>query len=64
MKKNEGNLDRVIRVVLGVGIIGAGVYMQNWLGLIGIVPLATAAIGWCPLYSIIGVSTCKVAEKT
>lgn len=64
MKKNEGNLDRVIRVVLGVGIIGAGVYMQNWLGLIGIVPLATAAMGWCPLYSIIGVSSCKVAEKT
>ncbi|MBU0581073.1 MAG: DUF2892 domain-containing protein [Candidatus Margulisbacteria bacterium] len=59
MIKNEGNLDRVIRVILGVVIIGVGSYYQSWLGFIGLIPLITGLIGYCPLYSIFGIKTCK-----
>ncbi|GBE03541.1 hypothetical protein BMS3Abin09_00458 [bacterium BMS3Abin09] len=59
MKCNVGKTDRIIRVILGVVIIGAGVYFQSWWGAIGIIPLATAAIGWCPLYLPFGITSCK-----
>ncbi|HSE34827.1 MAG TPA: DUF2892 domain-containing protein [Candidatus Paceibacterota bacterium] len=58
LKKNIGGIDRVVRVLVGLGAIGAGIYYQNWFGALGLVPLATAALGSCPLYTIIGVSTC------
>lgn len=59
MKKNVGKIDMAIRIILGIGIIGAGIYYQNWLGLIGIIPLATALMGWCPLYLLFGMTTCS-----
>ena len=59
MKCNVGKTDRIIRVILGVVIIGAGVYFQSWWGAIGIIPLATAAIGWCPAYTPFGITSCK-----
>ena len=59
MKCNVGTIERVIRVVLGLGIIGAGVYAGSWWGAVGLVPLLTAAVGWCPLYKPLGISTCK-----
>ena len=62
MKRNVGNADRIVRIVVGLGIIGAGVAYQSWLGAIGLVPLATAAIGWCPAYLPFGISTCKTAN--
>jgi hypothetical protein len=55
-----GTLDRILRVIGGLALlIWAFLGTGEWhmLGWIGIVPLATAAIGWCPLYTIIGVST-------
>lgn len=63
MKRNIGNLDRIIRIVVGLVIIGLGVAYGSWLGIIGVVPLATAVIGWCPPYAMLGMSTCRVAEK-
>ena len=59
MKTNVGSLDRTIRVILGLVILAAGYYYQNWFGLIGFVPLATATLGWCPAYLPFGISTCK-----
>jgi len=60
MQCNVGKTDKIIRIVAGVVIIGAGVVTGSWLGLIGIVPLATAFMNYCPLYSIIGLNTsCK-----
>ena len=61
MKKNEGNLDRVLRVVAGLLLIGLAVgnVVGPW-GYIGIVPLLTGAIGMCPLYSILGINTCPI----
>jgi Protein of unknown function (DUF2892) len=60
MKANVGNTDKVIRILLGVVIMAAGYFYSSWLGLIGIIPVLTAFMSFCPLYSIIGVSTCKI----
>jgi len=59
MKCNVGGIDRQIRVVMGLAIIGAGFYFQSWWGAVGIVPLFTAAIGWCPAYLPFGLSSHK-----
>ena len=65
MNKNVGSADKVIRIILGVAIIALGIYSQSWWGLVGIVPLLTAFLGWCPAYNLIGVSTNKkvIVEK-
>ncbi|MFO0581088.1 MAG: DUF2892 domain-containing protein [Anaeromyxobacter sp.] len=55
---NEGTLDRAVRIVLGLGLISlVFVGPQSIWGLVGIVPLATGALGFCPLYKILGIST-------
>jgi hypothetical protein len=59
MKVNVGSLDKVLRVVVGLVIIGAGIAFRSWWGVIGVIPLATAAVGFCPLYTLLGVSTRK-----
>jgi hypothetical protein len=59
MQKNVGTIDRAVRAVAGIAIIGWGVATQNWWGAIGIIPLFTAAIGWCPAYLPLGLSTSK-----
>lgn len=59
MKKNMGSADRIIRIVLGLLIGAAGIYFKSWWGLIGIIPLLTAFISWCPLYAPFGLSTRK-----
>ncbi len=59
MKTNVGTLDRVIRVLLGLSVLGAGYYFKHWLGLLGLVPLLTAFLGFCPAYLPFGLSTCS-----
>lgn len=59
MKKNVGTLDRSIRIVLGLAILGAGYYYQTLWGLIGLVPLITAFVGRCPAYAPFGISSCN-----
>lgn len=59
MKTNVGSTDRILRIILGVVIIAVGFYYQSWWGLVGIVPLATAFMRWCPAYLPFGISTCK-----
>lgn len=62
MKVNEGSIDRMIRVILGLIILSLWFVLQEnarYFALIGIIPLFTAIAGWCPLYSLFGVSTCK-----
>jgi hypothetical protein len=60
--KNVGSADRVIRLVLGLVIIGVGFFYQSWWGAIGIVPVFTAIIGWCPAYLPFGISTCSTRK--
>lgn len=62
IKKNVGKIDKIIRILLGLAIIGAGVFFNHWLGAIGIVPIATALIGWCPPYAIFGINTCSTDD--
>ncbi len=58
MTRNEGMLDRVVRIVLGLALLALFfVGPQTWLGLIGIVPLVTGLLGFCPLYRLLGLST-------
>jgi hypothetical protein len=57
MKKNVGNIDRVIRLVAGTAIILWGISTQNWLGAIGIIPILTGLLRWCPAYCPLGLST-------
>lgn len=59
MKMNIGVEDRWVRVVLGLVMIAAGVYYQSWWGLVGLVPLGTAAIRVCPIYLPFGLSTIR-----
>ena len=59
MKSNVGSIDRIVRVVAGLAIIAAGIAFQSWWGVLGIIPLATATIGWCPAYLPFGISSCR-----
>lgn len=63
MKCNVGTTDKVIRIILGLGIGAAGIYFKSWWGLIGLIPFLTAIVGFCPLYPIFGVSTCKAKTE-
>ena len=63
--RNEGTVDRAIRVVLGLGLLSLAVVgPQTWLGLLGIIPLATGLIGSCQLYRLVGLSTCPAKQAT
>jgi len=59
MKCNVGGIDRRLRIIAGVAIIAAGVYFQSWLGAIGLIPLLTGVIGWCPAYLSLDFSSAK-----
>lgn len=57
MKPNVGGIDKIVRIIAGLAILGAGYYYQSWWGLVGLVPLGTALLGWCPPYALLGLST-------
>lgn len=60
MKKNIGKYERILRVVVGLGLASlAFLGPQNLWFLVGLVPLGTGLIGWCPPYQLLGISTCK-----
>ena len=60
MKQNVGGIDKILRIIVGIALIAATVlgYLPIW-GYIGVVPLVTGLIGFCPLYPLFGLSTCK-----
>lgn len=65
MKKNAGTLDRVIRVLVGLVLLSLiFVGPQTLWGLVGLVPLLTGALGYCPIYGICGFSSCPLNSKT
>lgn len=61
MTRNIGKVDKVVRLVLAIAIAVLGIVFKSWLGLIAIVPLATALVGTCPLYLPFGISTRRKA---
>lgn len=61
MPKNIGNIDRVLRAILGVGLLAwalLGAQELSWLGWLGVIPLGTALFGYCPVYQLLGMNTC------
>jgi Protein of unknown function (DUF2892) len=66
-KTNEGTVDRALRVIVGVALLvwffmDQGTGFWHYAKLIGVVPLLTGLMGSCPLYSILGVSTCPMKK--
>ena len=63
MTRNEGTIDRALRIIVGL-ILLALVFVgpQTPWGWIGIVPLATGLLGWCPLYTLLGLNTCPMKK--
>lgn len=63
MKANVGGIDRALRILVGIALLGMAAFgigtPWTW---IGIVPLATAAIGFCPLYPLLGLNTCPAKQ--
>lgn len=60
MNRNLGNIDRILRIIGGLILIGLVFFGPKTLwGLIGIVPLVTAFVGWCPAYRLLGIRTCS-----
>lgn len=59
MEMNIGSTERLLRIIVGVVIIGLGLYFQSWWGVIGLVPLLTGLFRFCPLYKMLGMNTCK-----
>lgn len=62
--QNEGAIDRVTRIVAGLILIAlVFVGPQTVWGWLGMIPLITGIVGWCPVYSIFGIKTCKIEAK-
>ena len=62
MQRNVGTLDRAIRLVIGIGILGLYGALDpplRYVTLLGLIPLGTALLGNCPMYTLFGVSTCS-----
>ena len=64
MKNNEGGIDRMVRIVAGLVLLGLmAMGTIGWWGWLGIVPLVTGLIGWCPMYTLLGMNTCPMKSK-
>ncbi|NBQ57792.1 MAG: DUF2892 domain-containing protein [Opitutaceae bacterium] len=62
MKPNIGSIDRILRIIIGLAVLVAGYYYTSWFGLIGLVPLLTATLRFCPAYVPFGLSTCALSN--
>jgi hypothetical protein len=63
MNKNVGGLDRTIRITVGLALIAAAATGTIGLwGWVGVVPLLTGSLGWCPPYALLGLNTCSVKK--
>jgi len=62
MKANVGGIDRILRYLVGLALLGAGLYFKSWWGLVGLLPILTATVRFCPAYLPFGLSTCALPE--
>lgn len=64
MRANVGKIDRGLRIVVGTGLLFLWIFdPTNLLWLIGIIPLVTGAFGLCPIYQVLGLTTCKLGKN-
>ena len=59
MLKNVGSVDKIIRLVIAFALIAYGVYFKSLIGFVAVIPLATALMNFCPLYTVCGLKTCS-----
>lgn len=62
MNANVGKIDKAVRLVLALVLFSLLFILQGdikWLGLLGVIPLATGLLNWCPIWMLLGVNTCK-----
>jgi len=67
MKANVGGVDKILRIVVGLGLLSLILILQGnarWWGLVGLIPLATGLINFCPLYALLGLNSCPTKDKT
>ncbi len=67
MTANVGGVDRLLRILVGIGLLALVLVLEGnarWWGLIGIVPLATGLLRLCPAYTLFGLSTCPLEKKS
>jgi hypothetical protein len=63
MTPNIGTADRIVRLLAGLGLLSLFFVLDGparWFGLVGLVPLLTAGVRFCPLYTVLGIRTCRV----
>jgi hypothetical protein len=64
MTRNVGKAERILRILAGIVLIAlAATGTVGWWGWLGIVPLATGLVGWCPPYAMLGINTCRAVPK-
>lgn len=56
-------MDKIVRFIIGIGILVVGYFNSSWLALLGLIPILTAFLGTCPAYLPFGISTCKTEKK-
>jgi hypothetical protein len=59
LKKNVGYVDSIIRVVIGALIVGIGLYFDSMWGLVGLIPVVSGAVSFCPVYKALSIDTAK-----
>lgn len=63
MKRNVGGIDRTLRIVIGLALVAlAATGTVGWWGWLGIAPLLTGLVGWCPPYALLGIDTCSTSK--
>ena len=66
MKANVGGIDKVLRIVVGLGLLSLIFFLEGnarWWGLVGLLPLATGLFNFCPAYVLFGISTCPITGE-
>jgi hypothetical protein len=67
MKANVGGVDKILRIVVGLALLSLILILEGnarWWGLVGAIPLATGLVNFCPLYSLLGLNSCPVKDKS
>lgn len=65
MTRNVGGIDKWLRIGVGILLLALGAFGPlGWWGLVGIVPLGTALVGFCPLYTLLGMNTCPLDKRS
>jgi hypothetical protein len=63
MKMNVGGIDRIVRITVGLALIAAAATgTVGWWGWLGVVPVLTGVVGWCPPYALLGLNSCKMGR--